>query len=164
MGGCRDNNPQPEVYKKNSSGHRVESKKNRLDLQVTLKIDLKVMMVKVKPTLTFHRLLWSILNDFLPRKTKTIQKKGICSFLRHFALIFYLSKVTKTIFSQIIFDVKFPALFKSTVKNKGSYLRKGSYLHLTLRIDLKVKIDGTVKCHPQSWSTCVRTILEDILD
>ena len=40
-------NPQPEVHKKNLSGHRVQSKKNLLDLQVTLKIDLKVMMVKV---------------------------------------------------------------------------------------------------------------------
>ena len=33
--GFRDNNPQPEVYKKNSSGHRVQSEKNRLVLQVT---------------------------------------------------------------------------------------------------------------------------------
>ena len=55
-GGC-DNNLQPKVYKKNLSGHKVQSKKNRLDLQVTLKIDLKVMMVKVMYTLTFHRLL-----------------------------------------------------------------------------------------------------------
>ena len=35
----------------------VQSKKSSLDLQVTLKIDLKVMMVKVMYTLTFHRLL-----------------------------------------------------------------------------------------------------------
>ena len=56
FGGCCDNNPQPEVYKKNLSGHRVQSKKNRLDLQVTSKIDLKVMMVKVMYTLTIHRL------------------------------------------------------------------------------------------------------------
>ena len=55
----------------------------------------------------------------------------------------YLFKVTKTIFPQGIFDVKFPALFKSAVKNSGSHLRKGSYLHLTLKIDLKVKIDGS---------------------
>ena len=54
--GGGDNNPQPEVYKKMYPG-RVQSKKNRLNLQVTLKIDLKVMMVKVMYTLTFHRLL-----------------------------------------------------------------------------------------------------------
>ena len=65
------------VVKKNVSGHRVQSKKNRLDLRVPLKINLKVMMVKVMYTLTFHRLLWSILNVCLPRKTKIIQKKGI---------------------------------------------------------------------------------------
>ena len=58
---------------------------------------------------------------------------------------FYLSKVTKTIFPQVIFDVKFPALFKSAFKNRGSHLRKGSYLRLTLKIDLKVKIDATLK-------------------
>ena len=92
--------------------------------------DLKEMY-----TLTFHRLLWSILNICLPRKTKTIQKKGIWSFLRHLTLIIYLSKVTKTIFTQLIFYVKFLALFKPAVKNKGSHLRKGSYLHLTLKID-----------------------------
>ena len=45
--GCCNNNPQPEVYKKNLSGHRVQPKKNRLDFQDALKIDLKVMMVKV---------------------------------------------------------------------------------------------------------------------
>ena len=111
-----------------------------------------------KGTLTFHRLLWSILNVCLPRKTKTIQKKAIWSFLRHLTLIFYLSKVTKTIFPQVIFDVKFPALFKSAVKNRGSHLRKGSYLHLTLKSELKVKINVTVKCPPRSWSTFVRTI------
>ena len=60
--GCCDNNPHTGAYKKNLSKHRVQSKKNRLDLQVTLKIDLKVMMVKLMCTLTFHRLLWSILN------------------------------------------------------------------------------------------------------
>ena len=149
----------PEVYKKNVTGHRVQSKKNRLDIKVTLKIDLKVMIVKVMYTLTFHRLLWSILNVCSFRKTKTIQKKSIWSFLRHFTSIFYLSKVTKTIFPQVIFDVKFPALFESAVKNRGSQLRKGSYLHLILKIDLKVKIDGTVKYSPRSWSTSVRTIL-----
>ena len=132
--------------------------KNCLDLQVTLKIDLKVMIVKAMYTLTFHRLLRKILNVCSPRKTKTIQKKGIWSFLRHLTLVFYLSKVTITIFPQVIFDVKFPALFKSAVKHRGSYLRRGSYLHLTLKIDLKVKIDGTVKCLPRSWSTFVRTI------
>ena len=99
-----------------------------------------VMMVKVMYTLTFHRLLWSILNVCLPRKTKTIQKKGIWSFLRHLTLICYLFKVF------------------SKVKNRGSHLRKGSYLHLTLKIDLMVKIDGTVKCPPRSRSTFVRTI------
>ena len=66
--------------------------------------------------------------------------------------------VIKTIFPQVIFDVKFPALLKSAVKNRGSHLRKGSYLHLILKIDLKVKIYGTVKCPPRSWSTFVRTI------
>ena len=155
--GCCDNNPQPKVYEKNLFGHRVQSKKN-LELQVTLKIDLKVMMVKVMYTLTFHRLLWRILNVCLPRKSKTIQKKGIGSFFRHFTLIFYLSKFTKTFFPQVIFDVKFPALFKSAVKNRGSHLRKGFYIHLTLKIDLKVNIDGTVKCPPWSWSTFVWTI------
>ena len=42
--------------------------------QVALKIELKVTIVKVVYTITFHRLLRSILNVFLPRKTKTIQK------------------------------------------------------------------------------------------
>ena len=136
--------------------------KNRLDFQVTLKIDLRVMMVKVMYTLTFPRLLWSILNVCLHRKTKTIQKKGIWSFLRHLTLIFYLSKITKTIFPQVMFDVKFPVIFKSAVKNRGSCLRKGSYLHLTLKIELKVKIGGTDKCPPRSWSTFVRTIFSSI--
>ena len=67
-GGGGDNNPQSEVYKKKLSGHRVQSKKDRLDLQVTLKTDLKVMMVKVIYTLTFHRLFSSILNVFYPEK------------------------------------------------------------------------------------------------
>ena len=116
------------------------------------------MMVKVMYTLTFHRLLWSISNVFLPRKIKTIQKTGIWSILRHLTLSFYFSKITKTIFPRVIFDMKFPALFKSAVKNRGSHLRKGSYLHLTLEIDLKVKIDGTIKCPPLNWSTFVRTI------
>ena len=107
---------------------------------------------------TFHRLLWSILNVCLPRKTKKIQKKGIWSFLKHLTLTFYLSKVTKTIFPQLIFGVKFLALFKSAVKNRGSHLRKGSYLHLTLKIYLKVKIDSTVKFPPRSWLTFLRTI------
>ena len=120
------------------------------------------MMVKVMYTLTFHRLLRSILNVCLPRKTKTIQKKGILSFLKHLTLIFYLSTVTKTIFTHVIFDVKFPALFKSAGKNRGSHLRKASYLHLILKIDLKVIIDGTVKCLPRSWSTFVLIIFSQI--
>ena len=91
-------------------------------------------------------------------KPKTIQKKGIWSFLRHLTLIFYLSEVTKTIFPQVIFDVEFPDLFKSAVKNRDSLLRKESYLHFLLKIVLKVKIDGTVKCPPRSWSTFVQTI------
>ena len=94
----------------------------------------------------------------LPRKIKTIQKKGVWSFLRHLTLIFYLSKVTKTIFPQIIFDVKFLSLFKYAVKNSGSHLRKEPYLHSTLEIDLKVKIYGTVKCPPRFWSIFVRII------
>ena len=57
LGGSCDNNPQPEVYRKNVSVHRVQSKKNRLELQVTLKINAKVMIVKAMHTLTFHRLL-----------------------------------------------------------------------------------------------------------
>ena len=158
FGGCCDNNPQPEVYKKNLSGHRVQSNKNHSDPQVTLKINLKVMMVKVMYTLTFHRLLWSILNVFLPRKTKTIQKKGIWSFLRHLTLIFYFIKATKNIFPPVIFNVNFPALLKAAAKTRGSNLRKESYLYLTLKIEVKVKIDGTVKYPPQSWSTFVRTI------
>ena len=88
------------------------------------------------------------LERWFTQKTKTIQKKGIWSFLRHLTLIFYLSKATKTIFPQVIFDVKFPALLKSAVKNGDSHLRKGPYLHLTLKIDPKVKIGGTVKCPP----------------
>ena len=80
------------------------------------------------------------------------------SNLLHLILIFSLPKVTKTIYPQVIFDVKFPALFKSAIKNRGSHLRKGSYLHLTLKIDLKVKIDGTDKCPTRSWSTFVQTI------
>ena len=119
-------------------------------------------MVKVIYTLTFHRLLWSILNVFSSRETKTIQKKGIWSILRDFILIFYLCKVTKSIFPQVIFDVKFSALFKSAVKNRGSNLRKGFYLHLTLKIDVKVKIDGTVKYPSWSWSTFVQTIFSQI--
>ena len=158
FGGCCHNNPQPKVYKKNLSGHWVQPKKNLLGLEVTLKIDLKGMMVKVMYTLTFHRLLWNILNVCFPRKAETIQKKGIWSFLRHLTSIFYLSKVTKTIFPRLIFDVKFPALFKSAVKNRGSHLRKGSYLHLTLKIDLKVKINVTFTCPPRSWSIFARTI------
>ena len=55
--GCCVNNPHPEINKKNLSGHRVQSKKNRLDLQVTMRIDLKVIMVKVMYTLTFHQLV-----------------------------------------------------------------------------------------------------------
>ena len=50
----------------------------------------------------------------------------------------------------MIFDVRFPALFKSAVEKMRFYLRKGPYLHLTFEIDLKVKIDGTVKCPPRS--------------
>ena len=119
---------------------------------------LKVMMVKVMYTLTFHQLLWSIFNVCLPRKTKTIQEKGNWSFLRRLTLIFCLSKVTKTISSQVTFDVKSPDLFKSAVKNRGSHSRKRSYLHLTLKIGLKVKNNGTVKCPSRSWSTFVRTI------
>ena len=120
------------------------------------------MMVKMMYTLTFHLLLWSILNICLPRKTKTIKNKGIWSFLRHMTLIFYLSKVTKTIFPQVIFDVKFPALFKSSVKYRDSYLRKVSYLNLTLKIVIKVKIDGTVKYPFRSWSAVVRIIFSQI--
>ena len=73
-------------------------------------------------------------------------------------LIIYFSKVTNIIFTQVIFDVKFPFLFKTAVQNRGSHLWKGPCLHLTLKIDLKVKIDGTVKCPPRSWSTIIRTI------
>ena len=158
LGRCYDNNPQPEVYKKYLSGHRVQSKKIHLDLQPTLKIDLKVIMGKVMYTISFHRLLWSILNISSSRKTKTIEKKGIWSFLRHLTINFYHSKVTKTIFPQVMFDVKFPALFKSIVQNRGSNLKKASYLYLTLKIDLKVKTDCRVKCPSRSGSTFVRTI------
>ena len=139
-------------------GTKFNLRKIVLTFNVILEIDLKVMMVKVMYTLTFHRLLCSILNVCLPRKTKTIQKKSILSFLRHLTLIFNLSKVTKTIFPPVIFDARFPALFKSAGKNGGSHLRKESYLHLTLKITFKVKIYGTVKCPPRSWSTFVRTI------
>ena len=165
LSGCvggGDNNPEPEVYKKNLSGHILRSKKNLLDLQITLKIDLKVTMVKVMYTLTFHQLLWSILNACLPWKTKEIQTKGIWSFLRHSTLIFHLYKVTKIIFPQVIFDMKFPVIFKCAVKNRGSHLRKESYLYLTLKIDLKLKIDDSVKGPPRSWSTFVRTIFSSI--
>ena len=144
LGGCCDNNPQPEVYKKMYLGTEFNLRK----IVLTFKSPRKLTWRSWWSRWPFHRLLWSILNVFLPRKTKTTQKKGICSFLRHFTLIFYLPKVIKTIFPQVIFDVKFPALFKSAVENRGSHLRKGSYLHLTLKIDLKVKIDGTLKCPP----------------
>ena len=166
--GCCNNNPQPEVYKRNLSRHRVQTKKNNLDLQITLKIDLKAMMIKVMYTLTFHRLLWSILNVCSPRKTKIIQKKSIWSFLRHLTLIFYLPKVTKTIFPQVIFDVKFPSLFKSAVKNR--YLRKGhnSIRPWKLTSMSKLMIRSNVSLCPvqplsesffRRWS-----ILEDIWD
>ena len=73
---------------------------------------------------------------------------GIWSFLIHLTFIFYLSKVTKIIFPQVIFDVKFFVIFESAVKNSGSHLRKRSYLHLSLKIDLKVKIDGQALSEP----------------
>ena len=132
FGGCYDDNPQPAVYKKNLSGHRVQSKKNRLDLQVTLKIDLKVMMVKVMYTLTFHRLSWSILNVCLPWKTKTIQKKGIWSFLRNFTLIVYLSKVTKTIFPQVTLTWNFP-FFSNPQSRIGVSIQEKGLEKLTSR-------------------------------
>ena len=72
LGRCFDNNPQPEVHKKNLSGHRVQSKKNCLDLQVTLKINLKVMMVKVMYTLTFHRLLMKHLERLFTPKNQDV--------------------------------------------------------------------------------------------
>ena len=75
-----------------------------------------------------------------------------------FDLDFLPSQGHKTIFPRVIFDVKFPALFESAVRNRGSYLRKGSYLNFALKIDLRVKIDGTVKFPPRSWLTFVRTI------
>ena len=82
--------------------------------------------------------------------------------------MFYLYKVTETIFPQVIFDVKFPALFKSAVKNRGSHLRKGSYYHLNLKVDLKVKIDGSQMSPSVLVNLCPnnffvdKSILEDI--
>ena len=86
-----------------------------------------------------------------------VQKKGIWSFLRHLTLIFYLSKVSKTIFPQVIFDVKFPALFKSAVKNRGSHLRKGSYLQA--EINNQTNVDPTLDTNFRLLeSDCRRTV------
>ena len=90
-------------------------------------------------------------------KNQDNSEKGHLVVSQTFDLNFLPLQGHKNHFSNVIFDVKFPALFKSAVKNRGSHLREGSYLHLTLKIDLKVKIYGIVKC-PQSWSTFVRTI------
>ena len=48
-------------------------------------------MVEVTYTLTFHPLLWSILNVCLPQKTMIIEKTGIWLFLKNLTIIFYLS-------------------------------------------------------------------------
>ena len=55
-------------------------------------------------------------------KNQDNSEKGHLFASQTFDLNFYLSKITKTIFPPIIFDVKFPALFKSAVKNRGSRL------------------------------------------
>ena len=111
-GGWYDNNPHPEVYKK----MYPDTEFNLRRIILTFKspwpeghdgqgeVDFNISSTFVK-----H------LKLFLPRKTKKIQKKDIWAFLRHFTFIFYLSKVTKTTSPQVILDVKFPALSKSTV-------------------------------------------------
>ena len=104
------------------------------------------------------------LEHLFTSKNQDNSEKGHLVVSQTFDLKFLPFQGHKTIFSHVIFDVKFPDLFKSAVKNKVSYLRKGSYLHLILKIELKVK------CPPRSWSTFVRTIfcrfsiLEDIWD
>ena len=82
-------------------------------------------------------------------------EKGHLVVSQRFDLNFLPFQGHKNHFSAGIFVVKFPDLYKSAVKNRGSRLQKVSYLHLTLKIDLKVKIDGTVKCPPRSLSTFV---------
>ena len=91
-------------------------------------------------------------------KNQDNSEKGHLIVSQTFALNFLPFQGDKTIIRQVIFGVKFPALFKAAVKNSCIHLRKGFYLYLTLKIDIKVKIYGTVKCPPRSWSTLVRTI------
>ena len=133
-GGGGDNNPWPEVYKKNLSGHRVQFKKTRLDLQVTLKIDLKVMMYKVMYSITFHRLVKHLERLFSPKIQDNPEKGHLV--------------VSQT------FDLNFFTLLRS---QKPFFHKSLHLIHLTLKIDLKVKIYGTVKCPSRSWSTFVRT-------
>ena len=79
-----------------------------------------------------------------PKHTQTVKIIGQSLFVSFVSQTFDLNFVPfqdhKNL-PQIILDVKFPALFKSAVKNRGSHLIKGSYLKLTLKIDLKVKKD-----------------------
>ena len=98
------------------------------------------------------------LERLITPKNEENSEKGHLVVSRTFGLDFLPFQGHKKHFSTGHFYVKFPALFKSAVKNRGSHLRKGFYLHLTLKIDLKVKIDGTVKCPPRSWSTFIQTI------
>jgi len=58
----------------------------------------------------------------------------------------------------IIFNVKFSALFESGVKNRGSNLKNDLDLQMTLKIDLKVKTISAIKCPPLSSTILALTI------
>ena len=99
---------------------------------------------------------------FIPKNQDNLEK-GHLVVSQTFDLNFLPFQGHKSHFPQVIFNVKFPAFFKSAFKNRGSHLRKRSFLHLTLKIYLKVKIDSTPKCSPRSWSTFVRNIFSYII-
>jgi len=60
----------------------------RYEPQTTLKIDLKVKLVKVIYTFTIHWLCLSIMHICVTQKTTSFQKKYTRSFFRHFTFIF----------------------------------------------------------------------------
>ena len=73
-------------------------------------------------------------------KNQDNAEKGHLVVSQTFDLNFLPFQGHKNHFAQDIFDVKFPSLFKSAVKNRGSHLRKDSYLHLTLKISMFLEI------------------------
>ena len=119
------------------------------DLQVSFQGDLKVRTIFLRlnsvPRYIFFAdfRLWIVIPP-PPKHTQTVKIIGQSLFVSFVSQTFDLNFVPfqdhKNL-PQIILDVKFPALFKSAVKNRGSHLIKGSYLKLTLKIDLKVKKD-----------------------